>query len=158
MLAQIEPISRALEFARQRFTYGINRVPEDRLNWSPGGSASTPLKIAGKVAGMVGFIAGAVQRRSMPERPAGGFPAPPETADAAAAAVGSAFQALQGALSGLTEEDLVKTLRAPWGQELPISDWLVFVNQVVGYFQGQLNLVQLAYGDEDPNIPPLVGG
>jgi hypothetical protein len=29
-----------------------------------------------------------------------------------------------------------------------------FAMSVMGYLQGQLNYCQMAYGDEDPNIPP----
>jgi hypothetical protein len=158
MLPQLEPLSRALTFAQERFVYGLQQVPADRLDWNVGGSANSPLKIAGKAAGMLGFIAAAVQARSMPERPSGGFPAPPETAEAAIQAVNGSYQALQSAIASLTEEDLPKKLRAPWGQELALSDWIAFTNQVAGYWQGQLNLTQLAYGDEKPNIPPQFGG
>jgi hypothetical protein len=159
MLAQLEPMSRALEFARNRFTYGITRVPEDRLNWSVGGSANTPLTIAAKAARMAGFLGAAIAARSMPERPGpGAQPAPPATAEEAVAAVNVAFTTLQDALAGLTEADLTVTLRAPWGQELTIPEWAAFSNQVIGYWQGQLNLTQLAYGDEEANIPPDVQG
>lgn len=157
MIAQLEPISRSLGFAQTRFTYGLQKTAEaDKLSFSVGGSAKTPLQIAGAYAGMIGFIAGAVATGQM-ERPSG-FPEPPTSGEAAIAGVNAAFEKLQGVIAGLTEADLAKTLRAPWGQELPISDWLVFINQVAGYWQGQLNITQMAYGDEDPNIPPQFGG
>jgi hypothetical protein len=152
MLAQLEPLSRALEFARHRFTYGVSRVPEDRLNWSVGGSANTPLTVAAKAAGMIGFLGGALAARSMPERR--GPAAPPASADEAIAAVNASFNTLQDALAGLTEADLALTLPAPWGGDMALPDWIAFGNQVIGYWQGQLNLIQLAYGDEEANLPP----
>lgn len=153
MLPQLEPLSNALRFGEARLCYGLEQVPDDRLAWSVGGSANTPLQIAGKAANMVGFIAAALEMRAMPER-SGAFPPASETREAALERLSTSFEKLQSALAGLGEADLAKTLRAPWGQELKLSEWIAFVNQVVGYWQGQLNLTQLAYGDENPNIPP----
>ena len=154
MLTNLEPINEALSFARARFTYGLQCVPEDRRNWSPGGSAPTAMAIGGKVAGFLTFLGTALQQGAMPARPEGGLPPTPDNLDDLIAAVNAGFDALQAGVSSLDEKDPNVTMRAPWGQELSLVAWVGFACQVVGYFQGQLNLLQLAYGDETPNIPP----
>ena len=155
MIAQLKGIDSALGFAHRRFTHGFAQVPEERLNWSPGGSAHTPLAIAGRVVRFIGFIGAALGARAMPTPPAGGFAAGPDTRAAALEAIDGAFERLHAALGSLTEADLALTLRAPWGQDMTLAEWAAFVNQVIGYLQGQMNLVQLAYGDEEPHIPPF---
>src|SRR3569833_3054663 len=38
-----------LEMSRQRFLFGLEQVPDDRLSWTPGGSGRTPLELAGRM-------------------------------------------------------------------------------------------------------------
>src|SRR5437764_873458 len=142
-----------LEMARERFVYGLDKVPDDHLEWTPGGASRNALALAGRQAGFLGFIAHAIRSGAMPER-SGGFPPPPENRETARAAVEGGFNALIEAVRGLSDEDLKKELTAPWGAKHPIAQWLWFISSVVGYGQGQLNFLQLCYGDEDPNIPP----
>src|SRR4051794_39441298 len=104
-----------LEMARDRFVYGLDKVPDDRLQWTAGGASRNALALAGRQAGFLGFVAQAIRGGAMPERPAGGFPPPPDNREVAKAAVQGAFGALIEAVRGLSDEDLKKELAAPWG-------------------------------------------
>ena len=146
----ISSLGKSTEAARQRFVYGLSKVPDDRLAWSPGGSATTPLIIAGRLAGTLNYLAQLV-RGSEPQRTA---PAIPDTREAAAGAVEQGFAALLAALGSIGEADLGREVPTPWGTRITVAQWLNMGQQVTGYYQGQLNMIQLCYGDEDPTRPP----
>jgi len=150
---QVDDFLSGLELGRERFLYGLEQVPDDRLEWTPGGSAKSPLAIAGKLAGFLGFLTHGLGTGAFPDR-SGGMPPAPDTREAARQALEERFTGLRDVVANFTEEDLRKTLAAPWGKVMTKSQWLGSVASIVGYFQGQLNYAQLVYGDENPNIPP----
>jgi len=152
-IPEVASALKSLAMARNRFLYGIEKVPDDRLEWSPGGSAKSALGLAGKLAGFLGFIAYMTEHSAMPDR-TGPQPLPPATREEARAALEGAFDGLTGVLSALTPADLERTVPTPWGANVPIPDWMHVGNSVIAYHQGQLNYLQLCYGDEDPNMPP----
>src|SRR5260370_14518029 len=67
--AQLQPLLKSLGMAQSRFLYGLDRTPDDRLAWSPGGEGKTPLAVAGRVAGFLRFFTHMLQHHTMPERP-----------------------------------------------------------------------------------------
>jgi hypothetical protein len=152
-LPQLQALSRFLTMSRSRYLYGLDQTPDERLNWSPGGAAQTPLQLAGKTAAFAYTIAHLFEHRSFPERPASPPPAP-ESREAAKAAVEAAFARLRDTVAGLTEADLAAEVPTPWRKMAPIGEMLWWLPSVIGYLQGQLNYVQTAYGDTDPNMPP----
>lgn len=143
----------AVELAEARFVYGLQKTLDDQLAVPVGEKGSSPLKIAGRLAGFTSFIAFAIANKSFPPRD-GAVPEPPATREAAIAAVEQGYAALKEAVAGLQEADFEAEIPAPWGSKFGVLQWLNMTNGVLGYWQGQLNLAQLAYGDEDPNIPP----
>jgi hypothetical protein len=152
-VTQLEPIVKYVAMAKERFVYGLDKVPDDRLNWSPGGAAKSPLGLADKVSGFLFFISQMIGTGAMPDRNAP-QPAASATREEAKARVEQAFDKLHSVLSGLTESDLSRTFPAPWGEQVSVLEMAAHLPSVGGYFQGQLNYAQLAYGDEDPNMPP----
>jgi len=68
--------------------------------------------------------------------------------------VAAAFHRLATLIDGMREGDLARPLPTPWGTQIPALEMLWFVNSITGYWQGQLNYIQTAYGDTDPNTPP----
>lgn len=142
-----------LEMSRQRFQHGLDCVPEERLSWTPGGSAHSPLALAGRLAGFVDFR-GRVLASEPGETVPRSAPSEPASREEAGDQIEAAFRRLAGAVEGLSAEDLERKLPAPWGAEIPLGVMLLTTLNVVGYFQGQLNYCQLSYGDTDPNIPP----
>jgi hypothetical protein len=152
-ITQLQPLLGTLRMTQSRFLYGLERTPDDRLGWSPGETASTPLQIAGKLAAFVGFFTHMLRERSMPERPATP-PPPPGSREEAKAAVEAAYGRLRTAIEALSAADLDHPLPTPWGATVPLVEMLWWLNGVIGYWQGQLNYLQTAYGDTDPNMPP----
>jgi len=45
IVPELQPLENWITMSRSRFVYGLDRVPDDRLNWSPGGEARTPLAL-----------------------------------------------------------------------------------------------------------------
>ena len=144
----VQPLLKALDLGHSRFTYGIERTPDDRLNWSPGGATKTPLQLAGKLAAFYGFftlgLRGEARGRDLPE--------PPTSREEAITRLNSAFEVFRTTIEGLTEADLEQRRTPPWG-ESSVREMLWWLQGALMYHQGQLNYVQLAYGDEDPNMP-----
>jgi hypothetical protein len=154
-LPQVEQILKFVAMARSRFLYGLDQTPDDRLNWSPGGDAPSPLQLAGKLTGFLDFMVYMLENASFPERGEPG--APPATRAEAKQAVDARFTRLIDQLKGFTESDLQKQVPAPWRAMVPLDTMLPWVSAVIAYHQGQFNLIQLAYGDKDPNVPPEWG-
>src|SRR5205807_1503100 len=75
-VSQLQPLLKGIGMARLRFLYGLDRTPDDRLNWSPGGEGKTPLAVAGRLSGFLGFFSHLLETGAMPERPAGPPPSP----------------------------------------------------------------------------------
>src|SRR5687768_8393235 len=103
-IPQVQYLMKTLAMSRSRFLYGLDRTADDRLNWSPGGAAATPLQLAGKAALFAGAMAHILQNRSMPDRQ-GGMPPPPASREEAKAAVDAAYERLRSVIAGLTEGD-----------------------------------------------------
>lgn len=151
---QVEDLLAALRMGSERFLYGLEQVPDDRLAWAPVTHGKTPLKVAARLARHLRMIAHGLRERGLPADRSVFDAATPEDREAARAGVDEALRELVAALSALTEADLEQEMQAPWGARMPIRRYLPFVMTALAYFQGQLNYVQLAYGDENPNIPP----
>lgn len=152
----VQSALRSLDMGRSRFLYGLEKTPDDRLNWSPGGSARSPLQQADRTAQFLTFVSYWLKHRAMPEqRPAP--PPPSQSREEASRRVAAGFDQLSSTIASLTEEELAKPITMPWREEMALGDAVGSVPGVVGYLQGQLNYIQLAYGDEDPNIPPEWG-
>ena len=152
-VSQLQPLLKGMGMAERRFLYGLDRTPDDRLNWSPGGEAKTPLAVAGRLTGFLGFFSHLLETGAMPERPSGPPPSP-ETREAAKAAVEAAYRRLVTLIEGMREGDLARPLPTPWGTTVPAQEMLGWINGVTAYWQGQLNYIQTIYGDMDPNMPP----
>ena len=151
-IPQVQPLLKIIEMSRTRFMYGLDQVPDDRLEWTPGEAAKSPLALAGKTAAFLQFVSHTLETRTRPDR-SGGMPPAPASREEARAALTAGFSRLTEVISGLSETDLEQSVPMPWGAT-PMVEAICFLPAVLGYFQGQLNYVQLAYGDEDPNIPP----
>src|SRR5579885_1020303 len=103
--ASLQPLLKTLGMSERRFLFGLDRTPDDRLRWSPGGEAKTPLAVAGRLAAFLGFFSHLLETGSMPERPTCPPPSP-ESREAAKSAVEAAFRRLEAQLNGLREEEL----------------------------------------------------
>jgi hypothetical protein len=152
-MESLQPLLKAMGMSERRFLYGLDRTPDDRLKWSQGGEAKTPLDVAGRVVGFLGFFSHLLESQTLPERPSSPPPSPGNREEAKAA-VGAAYARLRALIERLTEADLDKAVPTPWGTTMPAREMLRAINGVTGYWQGQLNYIQTIYGDMDPNMPP----
>jgi hypothetical protein len=139
--------------ARQRYVYGLEKVPDEQLNQSASETAKSPLQMAGMTSGFLSRVALMVQGAELPPR-GGAQPPAPESREAAIAAVDAAFRKLEQAIADLKDEDMDRELPVPWGGTVPLKQMMWFLMGVPGYLQGQLNYAQTIYGDMAPNIPP----
>jgi hypothetical protein len=148
---EVAPVLEALANGKERFLFGLQCVPDDRLNWSPGGAAKTPLGLADKLTGSLRFMTHVAREGKPPE---GGPPNPSSgTREEAVSHLESAFSEVSDLLATLTPADLERTVIGPLGPR-PLGKMAAMIPSVVTYLQGQLNYCQTAYGDTDPNIPP----
>jgi len=152
-IATVQPLLKTLQMAERRFLYGLDQTPDDRLKWSPGGEGKTPLDVAGRVSGFLGFMTHMLQKQTMPERPSGPAPSP-ASREEAKTAVAAAYQQMRSQIEGLSEADLAQPIPTPWGSSVPAIEILWWINGIAGYWQGQLNYIQTTYGDMEPNMPP----
>ncbi len=149
----VNDLSRAAEKAVERFLYGLDQVPDDRLSWRPSDTCKSPLEIVARMSGHVRFVARCVADRSVPDR-VGFYANPPTTRSEAHRAISEAVAELVAVFDSLTPSDLEAAMTAPWGETLPVHRYLPLCLNSLFYFQGQLNYVQMAYGDMGVNIPP----
>lgn len=148
---ELETTIAVLEMGHSRFAHGVTCVPDERLNWTPAEGAKTPLAIAATLAAYYFMLEFMVRMRRFPlpeERPP-----LTEGREEALQLLESRFRKLVQTLDGLTEADLEQELPAPWGGSVAMRRYVGFFPVVIGYWQGQLNYVQIAYGDNEPNIP-----
>jgi hypothetical protein len=150
-IPQAHLVLKGLVLFQRRFLYGLDQTPDERLNWSPGEAEKTPLQVAGSLARFLIFIAYTLAHRELPRE--GDYPPPPGTRDAAKAAIDSGCAALRRAVEGLEPADLTAKPPAPWGEDT-LEEILWLINGTILYHQGQVNYIQLCYGDKDPHIPP----
>ncbi len=154
-IPQAQLILKDLVLAQHRFLYGLDRTPDERLDWSPGEARKSPLQVAGTLAQFLNFIAHTLASQEMPSWDVDSLPSP-VTRDAAKEAVATACAALRRAVEGLEPADLTRKPPPPWSEET-LEEVLWQINGTILYHQGQLNYLQLCYGDRDPNIPPNWG-
>ncbi len=152
---EVDATLKSLAMARSRFNYGLECVPDDRLDWSPGGLARTPLQLADRLTTVLRFVCHLLTERAFPTtrvvvEPATSREVAKQQVDAVAAEVVAIIQRL-------TEDDMDATMPAPWSDAVPVRLFVFNLPYLYGYFQGQLNMLQLAYGDDKANIPPGYG-
>lgn len=150
---QLQPLLKAMGMGRNRFLHGLDKTPDDRINWSPSPDAKTPLGVAGRLSAFLEFFSHLLETGAMPERPSSP-PPPPANREAAKGAVEAAFRRLGALIERMSEGDLARQVPTPFGTMISAREALGWVPGVISYWQGQLNYIQTIYGDLDPNMPP----
>jgi DinB family protein len=161
--SQVQGVLKSIAMGRNRFLYGLDQVPDDRLHWSPGGEAPSPLQLAEKTAVFLQAFAHVLQHGTWPQGLSFSS-GPPADREAAKAALEGAFASLRQVIVNLSEADLAAPITLEWGRapdgvvlELPLREMVAATPSVIGYHQGQLNLLQVIWGDTRANIPPNWG-
>lgn len=151
-IPQTDLVLKNLGLFQRRFLYGLDQTPDERLSWSPGEAAKSPLHVAANLAQFLLFLADTLTHRELQLWDVGELPAP-GTREAAREAIDRGCEALRQAVEGLRPDDLAAKPSPPWGEDT-LEEVLWLINGTILYHQGQLNYIQLCYGDKDPNIPP----
>src|SRR5438477_10980016 len=111
-IPQAHLVLKGLITGQRRFLYGLDKTPDDRLEWSPGEADKSPLQVTGSLSQFLTFIAHMLAHREMPSR-AGSSP-PPATRDAAREAIETAGAAVRRAVDELETGDLDRIFPVPW--------------------------------------------
>src|SRR5687768_13065221 len=106
---------RFISMSRRRFTYGLDRTPDDRLNWRPTPDAPSPLETAVRVSVFFTNVSQYISTGAFPERRE---PPMVTSRDEAKALVDRACAALSDAVAALTDEDMDRPMRTPWGGQV----------------------------------------
>ena len=141
----------------------LTRSPTIASTGARAEQAPSPLKLAGKTAVFLGAIAHVLQHGTWPERLSFSS-GPPADRETAKAALEEAFASLRQVVVNLSEADLAAPFSLEWGRapdgavlDLKLGEMVAATPSVIGYHQGQLNLLQLVWGDTSANIPPNWG-
>lgn len=151
-IPEIEPLLRGMRMARERYLYGVGQVPEDRLAWNPAGEGNSALQLCGRLSNTLFMVTLMMRGEATPDRST--LPGPPATREEATERLNSRFEDLFSTLDSFTEADLARPAPTPWKETTTVRRWVDNLVGVLGYHQGQLNYLQVCYGDRDPNIPP----
>lgn len=132
------------------YTADINAIPDDKLDWSPGGCARSAKSITTEVVGMCKYAA-ALCRGEEPQM----------TEDSLAEAVGNldtkakmveafsaACQDLSASLTSASPDVLNKVVTPPWQMDAPVYMIAQIMVSHIWYHDGQLNYIQSLLGDE----------
>jgi hypothetical protein len=144
----------SIEHAAKALATGIETTPAERLDWQPTteGSAKTRsiLEQCGEVIGLNYMAASLLSGRGRPERPA---EEPKLDGPTAIAQVQASAQALAAAVRALPD-DQFNTVHDLGFAKLTSAQVMEIALGNMSYHWGQLNLIQLLYGDTEFHIPP----
>lgn len=145
------------EFDRavDRMKRALATTPDDKLNWSPGGEARTPLMqvahVSAAIEGMVGWFQGQAMDWSDIKAIDAGWRAAEkkvQTREQAETMLEAARAKYHAYLDSLTEEQLAKDFPLPFGPR-PMSDVITFPADHTRGHAAQLEYTQTCYGDVD---------
>ena len=143
-----EDMKKYWEFNRHEFLRMLDQVPDDKLDFKPGGDAGSVLDIVTHVAGSEQWFTHFVETGEMP------MPPPPlgETIcckDSARAALAQAREQSLAALDRATPEKLAEVNQMPWGHKLSIAEMLWYLGTHEAWHGGQIGYITLLLGITD---------
>ena len=135
----------------------IGTTPEEKQTWKPTteGAAGTrsALEQAAECAVVNRLIAGLLRGESLPMPDPNVPPLTFANGQEAQEALTSSAQELAAAIRGMSEEDLNRTYQHPRGQFLG-RNLIMMCLRNMAYHAGQINLIQMLYGDTEFHVPP----
>jgi uncharacterized damage-inducible protein DinB len=143
-------VAAATQKAAADLITAVERIPADKRDWSPGGSARTTLDQAAECAVLNGYTADMVQTRQWP---IGDFE---EFVTAKAAALSGGWESLRALLEQSTErlvtviqtvpeEDLENELQLPWSKQT-VAQISAYAYWNMSYHEGQINYIASILG------------
>jgi hypothetical protein len=129
----------------------VQSTPPDKWEWVPMGKARTILSMMQEVAGFPRWIKGCITEGKMPESDSAKWDAFKQTVatmDQAIAVARKETDDFGGYIMGLSDDDINKTVELPWGTTR-VGEILSYHEWNNTYHLGQVNYIQLLYGDEE---------
>ena len=138
-------------------THFLVSMPEDKLTWVPAIDGSAPLRNALQQTGeciVVNRLIAAVLRGEDVKGTPGAYPEPAfANAQEAGEQLRTSAQELASAIRAMTEGDLTRVYAHPRGQ-MQGQNILMMCLRNMAYHSGQINLLQMLYGDPEFHVPP----
>lgn len=134
----------------ERLIKDAGYIPEEKLAWCPIGCAKTAAQILAEVAGTNARIAAPI-RGEEPGAAAEEFAKRIEAAstlDELGQLVTESAGMVCRAIDALSEADLDKQVRMPWGAMFPLGEAVFLPASHMNYHDGQINYIQLLLGDD----------
>jgi hypothetical protein len=138
--------------ARDSLERALNALPPDKHSWCVGGVGRTAIQIVAHCAATNLFQAAAFSGAPLPFLTR-------EEQDREVASCGTMTEALSflnrsvkavcDAIVTMKPERMAETMVLPWGERMPIALGLLSPSYHMQYHEGQINLIQLALGDDE---------
>jgi uncharacterized damage-inducible protein DinB len=129
----------------------VKAMPEEKLDWVPGGKARSALAIMQEVAYFPSWLVSVLRGDRQPEdadAAAEAFAKEHDTLDKLIAAAEKNTDELCKFIETLPDERLDKPVKMPWGDQ-PTSSVIYYHEWNNTYHLGQVSYIQLMYGDEE---------
>lgn len=139
-----------LTHASETYAKDLAHIPADKLTASPMGCARAPQEFSAECIGFNTLV------RRILKGEEGGLPDPEarqafyaqfDTIEKLQVGIRNSTAAVIEALDGVSDEDLARTVTAPWGRELSLFALVQTAATHMMYHDGQLNYIQSCYGD-----------
>jgi uncharacterized damage-inducible protein DinB len=125
----------------QRMVKDVGYIPSDKLQWKPTPEAKSAADILAECARANAGIAAVI--RGEDPRAAG---AGPSAGDLGQSVLETAKQ-VASAIEALKDQDLERTVTAPWGAQMPMFRFILTAAEHMSYHDGQINCIQYLLGD-----------
>jgi hypothetical protein len=129
----------------------IRAIPEEKWNVSFGGCARPASELTADAISILGWTAGALKGNASNDSEEGlldRLKAECATRQGALALLKRTSEDFDQALAGCSDEDLAKTVTAPWQMDAPLYMIAQIAVSHLWYHDGQLNYIQCLLGDE----------
>lgn len=141
-----------LEKGKSRMLNTFQHVPDDKLNYSPGGAAKTPLQLVGHCGFSGMFLSEWIAGRAQPnpaDHDRAGAENSVQTREAAVAVIEESVQKIQAVLDSLTEANLSEDRPAPFGGPFTVRDLMFLPALHLFSHASQIDYLQTIWGDTD---------
>ncbi len=144
----IADLKAQLEKSRRELYHILDMMPEDKMEFRPGGQAKSAAGILQHLAGCEAWVMELAQKGTAP------FPPPDpgidctDKADLKRCLDGIRSQTLKG-LDTMSQERLAEVQKMPWGEEMSVRDLLGFIPQHDVWHAGQIAYIQTILGIMD---------
>lgn len=147
-----EQLNGWLQGVTKMYVSDIQAIPDDKWAANFGGCSRPPSTLTADAIGFLFWVTMAIKAGGTPTTPEGAI----EQLEAACATKAGAVEMMEKASKGLSEaltgasdDTLIKKATAPWGMEDSLYSLAQMAVSHIWYHDGQLNYIQCLMGDAD---------